>query len=65
MLRSLPGLEPDEAADVIAKAIIQRPRTVSPPWLAPVELVSVLLAGPADRAARIWFRRYFKDSAEG
>ena len=65
ILRRLPGLEPDEAADVIAKAIIQRPRTVAPPWLAPVEVGSVLLAGPADRAARIWFRRYFKDSAEG
>ena len=26
MLRKLPGLDPDQAADVIAKAIIQRPR---------------------------------------
>lgn len=65
MLRRFPGLEPDEAADVIAKAIIQRPRTVSPPWLGAVEVGSVLLAGPADRAARIWFRRFFKDSAKG
>jgi NAD(P)-dependent dehydrogenase (short-subunit alcohol dehydrogenase family) len=64
MLRKLPGLDPDQAADVIAKAIIQRPRTIAPPWVGPVELASVLLAGPADRAARIWYRRYFKDSAE-
>ncbi|HWF71345.1 MAG TPA: SDR family NAD(P)-dependent oxidoreductase [Mycobacterium sp.] len=63
ILRKLPGLYPDEAADVIAKAIIQRPRTIAPPWVAPVELASVLLAGPADRAARIWYRQYFKDSA--
>jgi NAD(P)-dependent dehydrogenase (short-subunit alcohol dehydrogenase family) len=63
ILGKLPGLDPDEAADVIAKAIIQRPRTIAPPWVGPVELASVLLAGPADRAARIWYRRFFKDSA--
>jgi NAD(P)-dependent dehydrogenase (short-subunit alcohol dehydrogenase family) len=65
ILGKLPGLDPDEAADVIAKAIIQRPRTIAPPWVAPVELASVLLAGPADRAARIWYRRFFKDSPDG
>lgn len=62
ILRKLPGLYPDQAADVIAKAIIQRPRTIAPPWVGPVELASVLLAGPADRAARIWYRQYFKGS---
>jgi len=65
ILRKLPGLYPDQAADVIAKAIIQRPRTIAPPWVGPVELASVLLAGPADRAARIWYRQYFKDSPGG
>src|SRR5246500_3146599 len=65
ILRKLPGLDPDEAADVIAKAIIERPRTIAPPWVGPVELASVLLAGPADRAARIWYRRLFKDSTDG
>ncbi len=62
ILRKLPGLYPDQAADVIAKAIIERPRTIAPPWVGPAELASVLLAGPADRAARIWYRQYFKDS---
>jgi NAD(P)-dependent dehydrogenase (short-subunit alcohol dehydrogenase family) len=65
ILRKLPGLYPDQAADVIAKAIIERPRTIAPPWVGPVELASVLLAGPADRAARIWYRQYFKDSSGG
>jgi NAD(P)-dependent dehydrogenase (short-subunit alcohol dehydrogenase family) len=65
ILRKLPGLYPDQAADVIAKAIIERPRTIAPPWVGPVELASVLLAGPADRAARIWYRQYFKDSPGG
>lgn len=62
ILRKLPGLYPEQAADVVAKAIIERPRTIAPPWVGPVELASVLLAGPADRAARLWYRRYFSDS---
>jgi NAD(P)-dependent dehydrogenase (short-subunit alcohol dehydrogenase family) len=65
ILRKLPALYPDQAADVIAKAIIERPRTIAPPWVGPVELASVLLAGPADRAARIWYRQYFRDSPGG
>ena len=44
-------------APTIAKAIIERPRTNEPPWVMPAELASVLLAGPADRAARVWHRR--------
>jgi NAD(P)-dependent dehydrogenase (short-subunit alcohol dehydrogenase family) len=62
ILGRLPGLSPDEAADAIAKAVIERPRTVEPPWVWPAELASVLLAGPAERAARLWYRRFFADS---
>lgn len=59
ILGRLPGLSPDEAADAIAKAVIARPRTNEPPWVWPAELASVLLAGPAERAARLWHRRFF------
>jgi len=62
VLGRLPGLSPDGAADAIAKAVIERPRTNEPPWLLPAEVASVLLAGPADRAARLWYRRFFADS---
>nr|WP_230981727.1 SDR family NAD(P)-dependent oxidoreductase [Mycobacterium malmoense] len=62
ILGRLPGLSPDQAADAIAKAVIERPRTNQPPWVLPAELASVLLAGPADRAARLWHRRFFADS---
>jgi hypothetical protein len=55
-------LSPDEAADAIAKAIIERPRTNEPPWVWPAEIASVLLAGPADLAARLWYRRFFAGS---
>ena len=63
VLGSLPGLYPSEAADAIAKAVIERPRTIAPPWAWPAELASVLLAGPADHAARLWHRRFFAESA--
>lgn len=62
LLGRLPGLSPDDAADVIAKAVIERPRTLEPPWVLPAELASVLLAGPADYAARLWHRRFLTDS---
>ncbi|OBK53333.1 SDR family NAD(P)-dependent oxidoreductase [Mycobacterium sp. 1081908.1] len=62
VLGRLPGLTPDEAADAIAKAVIERPRTNEPPWVWPAELASVLLAGPADRAARLWHRRFFANA---
>ncbi|GFG98453.1 SDR family NAD(P)-dependent oxidoreductase [Mycobacterium timonense] len=62
LLGRLPGLSPDEAADVIAKAVIERPRTLEPPWVLPAEFASVLLAGPADYAARVWHRRFLTES---
>jgi NAD(P)-dependent dehydrogenase (short-subunit alcohol dehydrogenase family) len=62
VLGKLPGMYPNEAAEAIAKAIIERPRTNEPPWVWPAELASVLLAGPADRAARLWHRRFFAES---
>lgn len=61
LLGRLPALSPDEAADAIAKALIERPRTIEPPWVLPAELASVLLAGPADYAARLWHRRFFAE----
>ncbi|WP_421842989.1 SDR family NAD(P)-dependent oxidoreductase [Mycobacterium sp.] len=62
ILSRLPSLYPDQAADAIAKAIIERPRTNEPPWMWPAEMASVLFAGPADRAARLWHRRFFAES---
>lgn len=62
LLGRLPGLSPEQAADAIAKAVIERPRTLEPPWVLPAELASVLLAGPADYAARLWHRGFFTDA---
>ncbi|OBK22201.1 epimerase [Mycobacterium asiaticum] len=62
LLGRLPGLTSDEAADAVAKVIIERPRTNEPPWVWPAELASVLLAGPAERAARLWHSRFLAES---
>ncbi|MCV6968570.1 epimerase [Mycobacterium bohemicum] len=64
ILGRLPGLSADEAADAIAKAVIERPRTSEPPWVLPAEVASVLFAGPAERAARLWYRRFFAESGD-
>jgi NAD(P)-dependent dehydrogenase (short-subunit alcohol dehydrogenase family) len=60
-LRNLPGLRPDEAADIIAKAIIERPRTIAPWWLWPAEVTTVLLREPLERVTQLWWR-YTDDS---
>jgi len=65
ILGRLPSLSQDEAADAVAKAVIERPRVNEPPWMWPAELASVLLAGPADRAARLWHRRFFANADAG
>jgi NAD(P)-dependent dehydrogenase (short-subunit alcohol dehydrogenase family) len=60
-LRNVPGLDPDQAADIIAKAIIERPRTIAPWWLWPAEVATVLLRSPVERVTQVWYRRT-KDS---
>ncbi len=46
ILRRMPGLSADQAADIVAKAIIDRPPTVQPWWVWPIEISSMLLPGP-------------------
>ena len=56
-LRNVPGISPHQAADIIAKAIIERPRTIAPWWLWPAEVATVLLRAPVERATQMWWRR--------
>jgi NAD(P)-dependent dehydrogenase (short-subunit alcohol dehydrogenase family) len=56
-LRNVPGLHPDQAADIVARAIIKRPRTIAPWWAWPAEVATVALRAPVERAAQLWFRR--------
>jgi NAD(P)-dependent dehydrogenase (short-subunit alcohol dehydrogenase family) len=56
IFRYLPGLRPDEAADLIARAIVERPRTIAPWWLAPAELASDAARGPLEAALSLLYR---------
>jgi NAD(P)-dependent dehydrogenase (short-subunit alcohol dehydrogenase family) len=55
-LRKAPGLSAEQAADIVAKAIIEQPPTIGPWWAWPAEVSAALLRGPIDRAAQLWVR---------
>lgn len=56
ILRRLPGLSPEQAADIVAKAVIERPRTVQPWWVWPVEVSALLLPGPLEVGMELLYR---------
>jgi acyl-CoA synthetase (AMP-forming)/AMP-acid ligase II/NAD(P)-dependent dehydrogenase (short-subunit alcohol dehydrogenase family) len=56
-IRQLPGLQPEQAAGLVARAIIRRPRVIAPWWLVPGELLSVLLRRPLEAVMGRYFRR--------
>ncbi|MBF9315254.1 SDR family NAD(P)-dependent oxidoreductase [Mycobacteroides chelonae] len=62
IMRKLPGLNPDEAADVVAKAIIERPRSLAPWWAAPANMLAASIPGPIDKAMRLMHR--FSDDSD-
>ncbi len=61
IMRRLPGLHPAEAADVVAKAIIDRPRSLAPWWATPANMLAASFPGPIDRAMRV-MHRFSNDS---
>lgn len=44
--RRSPGQSPDEAAAVVCRAIVRRPRSIAPWWLAPVSWLAMPLSRP-------------------
>jgi acyl-CoA synthetase (AMP-forming)/AMP-acid ligase II/NAD(P)-dependent dehydrogenase (short-subunit alcohol dehydrogenase family) len=42
IFRTLPGLEPDQAADIVCRAIVDRPSLIEPWWLGPAALTTLL-----------------------
>ena len=55
-LRSMPGLTAEQAADIVAKAIIDRPDKVQPWWVRPIEISSMLLPGPLGVGMGLMYR---------
>jgi len=48
IFRIAPGLMPAQAAHLIARAVVERPKEIVPPWLRPAEIGGVLLRRPLD-----------------
>lgn len=61
-MQQLPGLDADEAADLVARAVIKRPREITPWWVAPAELAGVVARGPVARLMRV-MARFSEDTA--
>ena len=55
-LRNVPGLRPDQAADLVCKAIVERPSEISPWWTGPIEAGAALSRRPWEVAMRLAFR---------
>ena len=54
--RYVPGLTPEQAADLVCKAIVDRPRVISPWWAGAVELGSAVSRRPWDLAMGLYSR---------
>jgi NAD(P)-dependent dehydrogenase (short-subunit alcohol dehydrogenase family) len=56
IFRYLPGLRADEAADLICKAIVDRPKTIGPWWATAAELGSAVARRPWEVAMGLYSR---------
>lgn len=54
--RRVPALRPDQAANLVAKAIVGRQPRITPWWLWPAELVSTAAPGPVGAVSRLGYR---------
>jgi NAD(P)-dependent dehydrogenase (short-subunit alcohol dehydrogenase family) len=57
IFQRLPGLHPAQAAGLVARAIVDRPRVIAPWWIYPAELFSVALRDPLDALMERLYRR--------
>lgn len=60
VMSRLPGLDPDQAADVVAAALTGRPRRIAPPWVRPAEVSGVI----GERVVNMLYRRSFRRSTD-
>jgi NAD(P)-dependent dehydrogenase (short-subunit alcohol dehydrogenase family) len=56
IFRKLPGLTPDQAAQLVARAIVDKPRSIAPWWLSPAELAADAARGPLELAMGALYR---------
>jgi len=56
-LRGLPGLYPEQAAGLVARAIVRKSRVIAPWWLPPAQLFGVLFRRSVEWLLGFFFRR--------
>lgn len=65
LLNSLPGLSPEQAADMVCAAVADKPHNITPPLVRPADALGNLFRVPTDRLFEQYFRltnRTRKDS---
>jgi NAD(P)-dependent dehydrogenase (short-subunit alcohol dehydrogenase family) len=62
-LRYAPGMTPDQAAGLVCKAIVDRPKVISPWWVGAAEAGFALSRRPWELASGLWSRRSGDTSA--
>lgn len=56
-LRGMPGLYPEQAAALIARAIVRGSKSIAPWWMVPAELTGVVFRRPIEWMLGVFFRR--------
>jgi NAD(P)-dependent dehydrogenase (short-subunit alcohol dehydrogenase family) len=54
--RNMPGLTPEQAAELIGKAIVERPREIEPWWVGLTAPALEAIRGPWERANALYYR---------
>ena len=57
LLNQLPGLSPEQAADMVCAAVADRPHNITPPLVRPADALGNLFRVPTDLLFRQYFRR--------
>jgi NAD(P)-dependent dehydrogenase (short-subunit alcohol dehydrogenase family) len=55
-LRNMPGLSPRQAADLVCRAIVERPREIEPWWVSLTAPALEVARGPWERANALYYR---------
>lgn len=55
-LRNMPGLRPEQAADLVCRAIVDRPREIEPWWVSLTAPALEAVRGPWERGNAIYYR---------
>jgi fatty-acyl-CoA synthase len=56
-LRGLPGMTPEQAAGLVAKAVVGKRRSIAPWWLGPAVVLGAVFRRPTEWLLGVFFRR--------